>query len=63
MTNIPAKIGEFVIYVEIDSWVPIELAPFLQKGKISAVYVFAITHINTLILIKLVFKTLNHTIY
>ena len=47
-TNIPAKIGEFVIYVEIHSWF-IELAPFLQKGKISAVYVFAITHkfINT----------------
>ena len=49
MTNIPVKIGEFVIYVEIDSWIPIELAPFLQKGKISAVCVFAITHklINT----------------
>lgn len=25
--------NELVIYIEIDAWVPIHLAPFLQKGK------------------------------
>jgi RNA ligase (TIGR02306 family) len=27
------KVGDLVIYLEIDSWVPHELAPFLSKGK------------------------------
>lgn len=27
------KVGEYVVYIEIDSWVPYELAPFLSKGK------------------------------
>ena len=27
------KVGDLVIYFEIDSWVPTELAPFLSKGK------------------------------
>jgi RNA ligase (TIGR02306 family) len=26
-------VGDLVVYVEIDSWVPTELAPFLSKGK------------------------------
>ena len=27
------KTGEIVVYLEIDSWVPTEVAPFLSKGK------------------------------
>ena len=27
------KAGEIVVYLEIDSWVPTEVAPFLSKGK------------------------------
>ena len=27
------KVGDLAIYVEIDAWVPTELAPFLSKGK------------------------------
>lgn len=27
------KVGELVVYISIDSWVPTELAPFLSKGK------------------------------
>jgi RNA ligase (TIGR02306 family) len=27
------KVGDIAIYLEIDSWVPYELAPFLSKGK------------------------------
>jgi RNA ligase (TIGR02306 family) len=27
------KVGELVVYLEVDSWVPTELAPFLSKGK------------------------------
>lgn len=27
------SVGDLVIYLEIDSWVPTELAPFLSKGK------------------------------
>jgi len=27
------KEGDLVVYLEIDSWVPTELAPFLSKGK------------------------------
>lgn len=27
------SVGELVIYLEIDSWVPTEIAPFLSKGK------------------------------
>ena len=27
------QVGDLVIYLEIDSWVPTELAPFLSKGK------------------------------
>lgn len=27
------KVGDFVIYCEIDSWIPHEIAPFLSKGK------------------------------
>lgn len=27
------KVGDSVIYLEVDSWVPTELAPFLSKGK------------------------------
>lgn len=27
------KVGEQVVYFEIDSWIPTELAPFLSKGK------------------------------
>lgn len=26
-------VGDLVIYIEPDSWVPIDLAPFLSKGK------------------------------
>jgi len=27
------KVGDLAVYCEIDSWIPIELAPFLVKGK------------------------------
>lgn len=27
-------VGEIVVYVEIDSWVPVQVAPFLQKKGI-----------------------------
>ena len=27
------KVGDLVVYFEIDSWIPTELAPFLSKGK------------------------------
>lgn len=27
------RVGDLVVYLEIDSWVPTELAPFLSKGK------------------------------
>ena len=27
------KVGDRVIYLEVDSWVPHDLAPFLSKGK------------------------------
>lgn len=27
------KVGDLVVYLEVDSWVPHELAPFLSKGK------------------------------
>ena len=27
------KVGDLAVYVEIDSWIPTELAPFLSKGK------------------------------
>jgi RNA ligase (TIGR02306 family) len=32
------KVGDLAVYVEIDSWVPTELAPFLSKGKEPSVY-------------------------
>lgn len=32
------KVGDLVIYLEIDSWVPTELAPFLSKGKEPRIY-------------------------
>lgn len=32
--------GELVIYVEIDSWVPIQLAPFLQKGIYAFILIY-----------------------
>jgi RNA ligase (TIGR02306 family) len=32
------KVGDLVVYLEIDSWVPHELAPFLSKGKEPRVY-------------------------
>ena len=32
------KVGDLVIYLEIDSWVPAELAPFLSKGQEPRVY-------------------------
>jgi RNA ligase (TIGR02306 family) len=31
-------IGELAVYIEIDSWVPHELAPFLSKGQAPRVY-------------------------
>ena len=27
------KVGDLAVYLEIDSWVPHELAPFLSKGQ------------------------------
>lgn len=30
------KIGEIVVYFEIDSWIPATIAPFLSKGKIPS---------------------------
>lgn len=27
------KVGDLAVYLEVDSWVPVELAPFLVKGK------------------------------
>lgn len=27
------KVGDLVVYLEVDSWVPTEIAPFLSKGK------------------------------
>ena len=27
------QVGDFVVYCEVDSWVPTEIAPFLSKGK------------------------------
>lgn len=32
------KVGDLVVYIEIDSWVPDTLAPFLSKGKTPRVY-------------------------
>lgn len=32
------KIGDTVIYCEIDSWIPTEIAPFLSKGKAPREY-------------------------
>jgi len=32
------KVGDLAVYLEIDSWVPTELAPFLSKGKEPRVY-------------------------
>ncbi len=32
------KVGDLAIYLEIDSWVPHELAPFLSKGQEPRVY-------------------------
>ena len=32
------SIGEQVIYIEIDSWVPTKIAPFLSKGKAPKVF-------------------------
>ncbi len=32
------KAGEKVVYCEIDSWIPTELAPFLSKGKEPKIY-------------------------
>jgi len=32
------NVGDTVIYFEIDSWIPTELAPFLSKGKEPRVY-------------------------
>ncbi len=32
------KVGDLVVYLEIDAWVPHELAPYLSKGKEPAVY-------------------------
>jgi hypothetical protein len=34
------KVGDLVVYFEIDSWVPYELAPFLSKGKEPKEYNF-----------------------
>jgi RNA ligase (TIGR02306 family) len=31
-------VGELAIYFEIDSWIPVELAPFLSKGKEPRVF-------------------------
>lgn len=31
-------VGDLVVYFEIDSWIPTELAPFLSKGKEPRVY-------------------------
>ena len=32
------RVGELAVYIEIDSWVPTELAPFLSKGQEPRVY-------------------------
>jgi RNA ligase (TIGR02306 family) len=32
------KVGDLVVYLEIDSWVPYELAPFLSKGQEPRTY-------------------------
>lgn len=32
------KIGDLVVYCEVDSWIPTELAPFLSKGKEPKVF-------------------------
>lgn len=32
------KVGDLVVYLEIDSWVPDEIAPFLSKGAIPKQY-------------------------
>ena len=32
------NIGDLVVYIEVDAWVPTELAPFLSKGKEPKVY-------------------------
>lgn len=32
------KVGDWVVFLEIDSWVPHRLAPFLSKGKEPRVY-------------------------
>lgn len=32
------SLGELVVYLEVDSWVPYELAPFLSKGQEPRVY-------------------------
>ncbi len=41
--QVVVKIGEFkagdkVIYLEVDSWVPTEIAPFLSKGQKPRMY-------------------------
>jgi len=32
------KVGDLVIYLSIDSWIPTEIAPFLSKGKEPSIY-------------------------
>lgn len=32
------EVGQLVTYIEIDSWVPHDIAPFLSKGKEPRVY-------------------------
>ena len=32
------QIGDMVVYCEIDSWIPTEIAPFLTKGKTPKEY-------------------------
>lgn len=32
------KVNDLVVYIEIDSWIPHEIAPFLSKGKEPRVY-------------------------
>ena len=32
------KEGDLCIYIEVDSWIPHELAPFLSKGKEPKIY-------------------------
>lgn len=48
------KVGDLAVYLEIDSWVPHELAPFLSKGveptvRVSCSSVMSVKYLSRLL--------------